>query len=207
MLLGLIAAGGLAVVACRGSDKPPAPPPTSESPAAAPPTQRVIGPLSDADANALATMNDGLKEYVDLHNKIESTLPKRPDDATPEQIDKNQRMFERQMREARKTAKPGDIFTPQARPVIIKLLEAVFAGPQGRQLKASIMDENPKDVPHTVNGRYPDNVPLSSVPPEVLQTMPKLTEDMEYRFIGDDLILLDTHAHVIADFIEGALPK
>jgi hypothetical protein len=30
---------------------------------------------------------------------------------------------------------------------------------------------------------------------------------MEYRFIGDDLILLDTHAHVIADFIEDALPR
>jgi hypothetical protein len=50
-------------------------------------------------------------------------------------------------------------------------------------------------------------VPLSSVPPQVLQTLPKLTEDMEYRFIGDRLILLDTHAHVVADFIEDALPK
>ena len=27
------------------------------------------------------------------------------------------------------------------------------------------------------------------------------------RFIGDWLILLDVHAHVIADFIEDALPK
>jgi recombinational DNA repair protein RecR len=60
---------------------------------------------------------------------------------------------------------------------------------------------------HAVNGRYPDTVPLSTVPPEVLQTMPKLSEDMEYRFIGDDLILLDTHAHVIADYIENALPR
>jgi hypothetical protein len=50
-------------------------------------------------------------------------------------------------------------------------------------------------------------VPLSTVPPEVLQTLPTLGEDMEYRFIGDDLILLDTHAHVVADVIEDALPK
>jgi hypothetical protein len=207
MLLSLMAAGGLAVAACRGSEKPPPPPPTAESPAVAPPTQRVVGPLSDADAKALATMNDRLREYIDLHNKIEAALPKLPDDATPQQIDQNQRMFERKMRESRKTAKPGDIFTPQARPVIVRLMAAVFAGPQGGPLKASIMDENPKDVPHAVNSRYPDTVPLSSVPPDVLQTMPKLTEDMEYRFIGDDLILLDTHAHVIADFIEDALPK
>jgi hypothetical protein len=41
----------------------------------------------------------------------------------------------------------------------------------------------------------------------VLQTLPKLTEDLEYRFIDDWLILLDVHAHVIADFIPDALPR
>ena len=58
-----------------------------------------------------------------------------------------------------------------------------------------------------MNARYPDTVPLTTVPPQVLQTLPKLTEDLEYRFIGDSLILLDGHAHIIADFIEDALPK
>ncbi len=69
------------------------------------------------------------------------------------------------------------------------------------------MDENPVGLTLAVNGRYPDTVPLSSVPPQVLQTLPKLSEDLEYRFVGDRLILLDTHAHVIADFIDDALPK
>jgi hypothetical protein len=72
------------------------------------------------------------------------------------------------------------------------------------------MDENPVTpaaIKLTVNSRYPDTVPLTTVPPQVLQTMPKLTEDLEYRFIGDALILLDVHAHVIADFIEDVLPK
>jgi hypothetical protein len=201
---------GLALVtltACNGHDKPTPPPPTSASPATAPPTERVIGPLSPADAQALSTMNDRLGEYIDLHTKLERSLPKLPKDATPQQIDKNQRAFEALMRKARATAKPGDIFTPEARPVIKRLLATVFEGPEGKQLKASIMDENSTGITISVNGRYPDTVPLSSVPPEVLQTLPKLTEDMEYRFIGDRLILLDTHAHVVADFIDDALPK
>ena len=74
----------------------------------------------------------------------------------------------------------------------------------------SIMDENPVEpatIKLTVNARYPDVVPLTSVPPQVLQTLPKLTEDLEYRFVGDWLILLDTHAHVVADYIDDALPK
>ena len=206
--LHVVLAAACLLVACRGAESPPpAAEPTTESPATAPPTERVVGPLSPADAAALATMNGRLRDYLALHTKIESTLPKLPDDATPEQIDKNQRLFEQKIREARKGAKVGDLFTPEARPVIVNLLAAVFAGPEGRELKASIMDENPVDISHQVNGRYPDNVPLSTIPPEVLQTMPKLAEDMEYRFIGDDLILLDTHAHVIADYIEDALPK
>jgi hypothetical protein len=201
---------GLALIthtACNGHDKPTPPPPTSASPATAPPTERVVGPLSPADAQALSTMNERLGNYIDLHTKLERSLPKLPKDATPQQIDRNQRAFEALMRKARATAKPGDIFTSEARPIIKRLLATVFGGPEGKELKASIMDENPTGITISVNGRYPDKVPLSSVPPEVLQTLPKLTEDMEYRFIGDRLILLDTHAHVVADFIDDALPK
>jgi hypothetical protein len=206
MLL-LVGLALLMLTACNGHDKPKPPPPTSASPTTAPPTERVVGPLSPADAQALSTMNDRLGEYIDLHTKLERSLPKLPKDATPQQIDKNQRAFEALMRKARATAKPGDIFTPEAQPVIKRLLTSVFGGPDGKQLKASIMDENSTGITVSVNGRYPDKVPLSSVPPEVLQTLPKLTEDMEYRFIGDRLILLDTHAHVVADFIDDALPK
>jgi hypothetical protein len=207
---GVIVFVGLALgtlTACKGRDKPTAAPATSASPATAPATERVVGPLSPADAQALSTMNDRVRDYIDLHTKLERTLPALPKDATPQQIDKNQRAFEALMRNARATAKPGDIFTPEARPVILRLLATVFGGPEGKQLKSSIMDENPVGIKLSVNGRYPDVVPLSTVPPQVLQTLPKLSEDMEYRFIGDRLILLDTHAHVIADFIEDALPK
>jgi hypothetical protein len=197
----------LAAVAGCNRDVPPPPPATSKSPDAAPPDKRVVGPLSEADAAALATMNDRLKGYVTLHKEIEEGLPRLPDEATPQQIDKNQRTFEQRIREARKTAKRGAIFTPEAERVIRRLLIAVFDGPEGRQLLASIMDENPVGLKLTVNMRYPDTVPISTVPPDVLQALPKLSEDLEYRFIGRHMILLDAHAHVIADYIDNALPK
>lgn len=206
------AAAALALVsgaACTHGDLPD-PPATSASPASAPSTQRVVGPLTPAEAAALATMNDRLKAYLDIHAKIENDLPKLPAQATPQQIDVRQRAFEQKMREARASAKPGDIFTPDARPVILRLLATVFGGPEGKKLKAAIMDENPLDPSAyklSVNARYPDSVPLTSVPADVLQTLPKLTEDLEYRFVGDALILLDAHSHTIADYIENAIPK
>ena len=55
-----------------------------------------------------------------------------------------------------------------------------------------------------VNGRYPDEVPISTVPPQVLAQLPKLPEELEYRFIQNNLILFDPHSHTIADFVERA---
>lgn len=198
----------LAIPACRRDHTVPASPPaTAESPANAPATERVVGPLSAGDAQALATMNDRIKDYIALHQKLEGMLPPVPKDATPQQIDQNQRGLEKLVRANRSTAKPGDIFTPTAQPVIKRLLATIFGGPDGKQLKSSIMDENPVGIKLAVNARYPDEVPLSTVPPEVLQTLPKLPEELEYRFIGNRLIVLDVHAHVVADFIEDALPN
>jgi len=208
IVLILTAAAGM--ISCAGSDKPVTPPPTSASPTSAPATERVVGPLTPADSQALSTMVDRIKGYVNLSTKIQSTMPKLPTEASPQQIDKNQRELERQMRIARASAKPGDIFTAEARPVIKRLIAAVFAEPDGKQLKDSVMDENPTEhstAKLLVNGRYPDTVPLATIPPQVLQTLPKLTQDLEYRFIGDALILLDVRAHLIADFIEDVLPK
>ncbi len=69
------------------------------------------------------------------------------------------------------------------------------------------MDENPQGVRVRVNERYPDTVPFASMPPQVLSMLPKLPLELEYRFIGERLILLDVHAHLIVDFIDNALPK
>src|SRR5688572_8194003 len=80
----------LMIAGACSDDVPPPPEATSDSPAAAPATERVVGPLSPEDAAALATMNDRLKAYVELHKKLEGELPKLPDDATPQQIDKHQ---------------------------------------------------------------------------------------------------------------------
>lgn len=207
-VVGLLVTVALAIPACRRDlTVPVSPPATTQSPVNAPATERVVGPLSDGDAQALATMNDRIKEYIALHQKLERTLPAVPKDATPEQIDQNQRALEKLVRATRSTAKPGDIFTPTAQPVIKRLLATIFGGPDGRQLKSSIMDENPVGIKLAANARYPDTVPLSTVPPEVLQTLPKLPEELQYRFIGNRLIILDVHAHVVADFIEDALPK
>ena len=158
------------------------------------------------DARIAAEFTARVNEYVALHKRLEEKLPKLPKEATPEQIDTNQRALGRMIADARKAAKQGDVFTREARALFRRHLAAVFGGPEGRQLKASIMDENPGPVKVGVNQRYPDEIPLATMPPQVLERLPKIPEELEYRFIGDRLILLDVHGHIIVDIIEDALP-
>jgi len=159
------------------------------------------------DAKALAGFLDRVNQYVVVHQKHENTLPKLSKESTPEQIDAHQRALGKLLQEARKDAKQGDIFTPESQAVIKKLIAKVFSGPDGPSLKASVMDENPGVPNLKVNARYPDEIPVSTIPPQLLEGLPKLPEEMEYRFVGDDLILMDTHAHTIADFIPNSFPK
>jgi hypothetical protein len=163
-------------------------------------------PAVNPDAQTLADFQERVKEYVELHRKLESTLPPLPKDATPQQIDTHERALAKLLQQARRDARPGDLFTPAMRELVRRLIGQVMSAPGGKGVKASILDEYTGSVRLRVNGRYPDTVPLSTVPPQVLQQLPQLPEDLEYRFVGDRLILLDPHAHVIADYIERVLP-
>lgn len=199
--LGLCAAVALSAAACAHAGTP------VEEPQ--PPLPGKVGgpPLANQDAQALASLQERLKEYLALHNKLKATLTALPKEATPEQIDTHQRALGRLIQNARRDAKPGDIFTRDSRGVIRGLMTRVFGGPDGVKLKASIMDENPGRLQLTVNSRYPDAVPLSTVPPQVLAGLPKAPEELEFRFIGRTLILLDVHAHLIVDLIDNIVPS
>jgi hypothetical protein len=166
-----------------------------------------VQPKVNPDARIAAEFVARVSEYLQLHQRLEDKLPKLSKNATPEQIDTHQRALGRMVADARRGAKAGDIFTRETRALFRRYLAAVFGGPDGRQLKASIMDENPGPVKVTVNQRYPDEIPLATMPPQVLQWLPQIPDELEYRFIGDRLVLLDVHAHLIVDVIENALPN
>ena len=169
-----------------------------------PPSQKT-GPRVNANAATLADFMKRVEAYVALHKKLEATLPKLPQQTDPYQIDKHQRALLRLMQEARKDAKQGDLFTPPMQRLIRTLLVPIFRGPDGRQLRAEIFDNEYKgSVKLAVNARYPDEVPISTVPPQVLAQLPKLEEELEYRFVQTNMILFDPHAHIIADFVPQA---
>jgi hypothetical protein len=57
-----------------------------------------------------------------------------------------------------------------------------------------------------VNGEYPREATVSTVPAAVLQALPALPENVQYRFAAKHLILYDARANIVMDYILHALP-
>jgi len=146
--------------------------------------------------------NHRVEEYVALRKQLAGTLKKLPNKASPKEIDAHQRALLALVAKGRADAKQGDVFLPDMQKFVRGLIRSVLAGPDGPKIRASLMDENPTGAKTAVNDRYPDTIPMSTMPPDVLAALPKLPENLEYRFVGNRLILLDVEAHLVVDFVE-----
>jgi hypothetical protein len=164
-------------------------------------------PRVNQDALLIVEFTKRVHEYLDLHKKLERALPDRPNKPTPGEIDYHERALGRLIAQGRAQAQHGDIFTKNTRAYFRRQIALALSGPDGAQIRSSIMDENPGGIQLRINGRYPDEVPFVTMPPQVLAALPKLPEEMEFRFVGRRLILLDAHARLVVDYIDDGLPR
>jgi hypothetical protein len=162
---------------------------------------------TNPDAQLLIEFKTRIDQYMALHNKLEKEAPPLKETRDPAQIKASQDVLAMKIREARKTAKQGDIFTPEIRQLFRRLMYPETKGAIGAETKAAITEEahETKQVVLKVNADYPDSAPMMTVPPNILAALPKLPEDLEYRFVNRTMILLDTHANLIVDFVPNAI--
>jgi hypothetical protein len=163
-------------------------------------------PDTNPNAATIADFTKRVEAYAELQKKLAGKLPKVPKEATPAQLDEHERALGKLIQTARADAKRGDILTLPMQRLIRGLVRQVFESEGGAQLKKEILEEYTGNVQLAVNGRYPDSVPLSTVPPQVLKGLPRLPDEVEYRFVGTSLVILDHTAHLIVDYMERAIP-
>lgn len=175
---------------------------------ASPPASMEASPvvLTAEEAQAVKGFEANLANYLTLHRKLEAGLPALPTAATLDQVDVNQRALSALIRNARPDAKQGDFFTPAMQALVDRALTSALAGSVNKSSLDSITDDNPALPGLTVNDRYPEDLPLSTMPLQVLTALPRLEDGLEYRFAGERLILMDTHANLIIDFTGNVLP-
>jgi hypothetical protein len=128
-------------------------------------------------------------------------LPALTVTGAPAEIRSAQRALARRIRVARAEAKEGTIFTPAISAEFRKVLLLEMTA----DILEAIMDDNPGEFSHQINATYPEGQPFSTVPSNILSALPRLPDDVQYRFLGRHLILLDIRANVILDRIPCAI--
>jgi hypothetical protein len=70
-----------------------------------------------------------------------------------------------------------------------------------------IDDEPILKGPPSVHLRYPTATSMATMPGQLLEVLPPVPKELEYRFVGRSLVLRDRDAALVVDYLPDALPK
>jgi hypothetical protein len=161
------------------------------------------------DAGLVAAFTEKVEAYNKLRRDLAKDSAKLKETNNPAEIGVAEKTLAAKIRAARANAKRGDIFTPATEAMFRRLIRPPLTkGPDAAENKEIIKEDAPKpsEVPFKVNGEYPKEAPLSTVPPDVLKALPPLPENLQYRIVGKHLILLCTQGNLIVDYMLNAIP-
>jgi len=146
-------------------------------------------------------------QRVEQYLKLRKTLPNERTTKSREQIVDRRHALAEAIRQSRAGAKQGDIFTLEISEQFLRVIRGTLAGANSSSVRKTIRQGEPLASLHlTVNGAYPEHLPMTTVPPTMLLRLPQLPEKIAYRIVGHDFVLQDTEARLVIDFIPGALP-
>ena len=164
-------------------------------------------PAVNPNAAVMAEFKARVEKYAGLHKELAKGPAAQKDNSNAEQINAQKTALAARMQAARATAKQGDIFSAAMRPIFRRLLAPELKGQDGRDAKAVLKDDAPAPgtVPFRVNAKYPDAQPKPTMPSNLLMNLPPLPDPLEYRVVGQHLLLIDTATDLIVDYILNAI--
>ena len=148
-----------------------------------------------------------VREYDQLRAASRSGVPNAGKKSTAEEIEKHKTALAEKIQQARKEAKPEDIFTPDSQKAFRRAIAKAHAGESAAKIHRTIVQGEPVKLDLYVNKPYPEKIPTTTVPPTLLQHFPKLPKKIEYRVVGNDLVLEDTESNLVIDIFPGAFPN
>jgi hypothetical protein len=168
------------------------------------PADEAKGPVSPHPG--LSEFEANVRRYMDVRKTAIRSVPKPGKKEDPAALAAHEQALAAAIRKARPAARQGDIITPSARSYFQTLTTRRVRGTDGAAVKDTLRQGNPPvdkegaDVKLEVNAVYPKAAPKTTMPASLLARFPRLPKELEYRFIGRTLILLDTEANVILDY-------
>ena len=156
-------------------------------------------PIAEFDQRVAAYMKIHTAATQEAGGRVATTK-------SAEQLNDKRRAIADGILARRKAAAQGDIFTTAIAVEFRRLIQANLKH-KSNAVRTSIKSDEQGTKPVVrVNGAYPENAPLETMPPTLLMALPKLPSELDYRLIGTTLILRDTVANLVIDILPNALP-
>ncbi len=157
-------------------------------------------------AAALSEFSKRLQAYLQLREELGRKLGPMSQTASASELQARQQALAASMRKARAGAKPGDLI-PQA--VRRQIRFAVIADFQRRTpaTNQATLEEVPTGPLPGINGDYPEQAALPTVPPLLLASLPRLPDNLQYRFFGRHVVILDGDLEIVLDYVQNAVPR
>ena len=164
--------------------------------------------ISQEEARVFKIFTARVQQYVKLRKNVEASLPTLKPTNDVARIADHQHALARKIAQARSGTHQGDIFTEQVTRQFRRIIRGEFQGPEAQLARKTIRPDDPSKVIVRlhVNDVYPENMPLTTMPPTLLSKLPQLPLELVYRIVGRDLTLKDTKAGLIVDLIPNAIP-
>lgn len=156
-------------------------------------------------AGAVREFNQHIAAYLKVRKQVLAGMPAQQQSASPEAIAARSKQVADRIRARRAAAQQGAIFTPSVRAEFVRLIGITMQGKAAAQIRESLANAEPVKLALKVNDAYPTNVPLQSTPPSLLENLPQLPKQLEYRIVGRALVLRDQDANIVIDFIPDAI--
>jgi hypothetical protein len=165
-----------------------------------------LQPGLGAETEVVEEFERRLRQYDAVRQRLDASLPVQSVSSNPAVTMAIVGVHQQALRSERHAARQGDMFFPGIARLFRHWIVDSLHGMTAEEFVAMITeDDAPRMPPPRVNASYPDGGALTTMPPNLLQVFPRLPSGLEYRFIDRDLILWDSHANLIIDFIPHAL--
>jgi hypothetical protein len=161
------------------------------------------------DVVATQTFQERVAAYVTLHQLVEGPVPPPPAGRDIGPTRDAIRALQRRIQQARRNARQGEVITPEVARLFRRHIAACLAPEERAALSAGMRTDErgrPAVAPPVlrVNMPWPQEVGFEPLPPHLLQALPRLPVELQYRIVGTDLVLWDHHADLIVDVLPGA---
>jgi hypothetical protein len=161
---------------------------------------------TNRDALKIEKFRQGVVAYDRLHKSAAAQLPPLKPKESRARIVEYQSALAAKIRAVRPHARRGNLFTPAVAREFKRLICLSMQGREAARIRTSLKRGESVQFRVAVNRSYPPSVPFETTPPSLLQNLPELSPELEYRIVGQALVLRDATANLIVDYIPNAIP-